>query len=122
MSNSGATRKYSSETLASPAAIRLLANHKIAAVGTTTSQKHMKICIRILAVSSNQIGDAYWQVFAVRVSSVQRPLSRGGAPSHISWEPTLLRMGVNGVIQLPRPTVTPLAMAARIPILHPLSR
>ena len=61
-------------------------------------------------------------MFAVRFSSVQRPLRRAGAPSHISCEPTSLRMGVNGVIQLPRPTVTLLAMAARMPILQPLSR
>ena len=56
---------------------------------------------------------------AVRFSSVQRPLRRAGAPSHISCEPTSLRMGVNGVIQVPRPTVTSLATAARIPILQP---
>src|SRR5215470_6421913 len=121
ISNSGVTRKYSSNRLASPAGIRLLANHKIAAVGSATSQKAIKICTRILAVSNSQIGDAYWQVFAVRLSSVQRPLKRAGAPSHISCEPTLVRMGVNGVIQLPRPIVTLLAMAARIPILHLLS-
>ena len=86
------------------------------------SQKDRKICIRMLRVSSSQIGYAYWQMFAVRFSSVQRPLRRAGAPSHISCEPTSLRMGVNGVIQVPRPTVTLLAMAARIPILQPLSR
>src|SRR5215475_3710527 len=101
--------------------MRPLTDHKIAAVGSTTTQKAMKICMRILAVSNSQIGDAYWQVFAVRLSSVQRPLNRAGAPSHISCGPTLARMGVNGVIQLPRPIVTLLAMAARIPILHPLS-
>ena len=32
----------------------------------------------------------------MRFSSVQRPLRRAGAPSHISCEPTLVRMGVNG--------------------------
>ncbi len=58
----------------------------------------------------------------MRFSSVQRPLRRAGAPSQISCEPTLARMGVNGVIQVPRPTVTLLAMAARVPILQPRSR
>ena len=86
------------------------------------SQKDRKICIRTFRISSSQIGDAYWQAIAVRFSSVQRPLRRAGAPSHISCEPTLVRMGVNGVIHVPRPTVTLLAMAARIPILQPLSR
>ena len=98
------------------------ANHKIAALGTTVSPKDRKICIRTLRVSSNQIGYTYWQVFAVRFSSLQRPLRRAGAPSHISCEPTSLRMGVNGVIQAPGPTATLLAMAARIPTLQPLSR
>src|SRR4051812_20293393 len=98
------------------------ASHKIAEVGTTLSEKNMEICIRMLRVSSSQIGYAYRQAFAVRLSSVQRPLRRAGAPSHISCDPTSLRMGVNGVIQVPRPTVTLLAMAARIPILQPLSR
>src|SRR6476620_411271 len=122
MSDSGVVQKYSSEWPASAVPIRPLVPHTIVAVGTTTSQQDMKICVRIFAVSSTQIGDAYWQVFAARLSSVQRPPRLAGLPSHISWEPTLLRMGVNGVIQLPRPTVTPLAMAARIPILEPLSR
>ena len=62
------------------------------------------------------------QVLAVRFRSTQWPLKRAGAPSHISCSPTSLRMGVNGLIQEPRPTVTSLAMAARIPILQPLSR
>jgi hypothetical protein len=90
--------------------------------GSKLSQKKMKICIRTLSVSSCQIGCLYRQVFAVRLSSVQRPLRRAGAPSHISCEPTSLKIGVNGVIQVPRPTLTLLTMAARIPILQPLSR
>ena len=58
MSDSGVVRKYSSDRLASPAPIRPLVHHAIVAVGTTTSQKDMKICMRILAASSTQIGDA----------------------------------------------------------------
>ncbi len=78
--------------------------------------------MRILSASINQNGRADAQLFAVRFNSVQRPLKRAGAPAHISSEPTLLSMGVNGLIQEPLPTFTPLAMAARIPILQPLLR
>ena len=91
-------------------------------MGAAMRQKERKTCISILSASSSQKGCAYWQALAVRFSSVQRPLKRAGAPSHISCAPTSLRMGVNGVIQVPRPTVTLLATAARIPILQPLSR
>ena len=98
------------------------ASHEIAAAGTTISQKDRKTCIRMLRVSSNQTGYLYRQMLAVRFSSVQRPVRRAGAPSHISCEPTSPRIGVNGVIQAPWPTVTLLAMAARIPILQLLSR
>ena len=52
----------------------------------------------------------YRQLFAVRRNWVQRPANRAGAPSQISSGPTSSRMGVNGVIQLPRPTVTWLAI------------
>ena len=69
-------------------AVKPRANHKIAAVGTTLRQKNKKICIRMLRVSSNQIGCAYRQAPAVRFSSVQRPVRRAGAPSHISCGPT----------------------------------
>jgi hypothetical protein len=46
------------------------ANQEIEAAGTTISHDDRKICIRTLKVSSSQIGQAYWQTFAVRFSSV----------------------------------------------------
>src|SRR5436190_13637898 len=97
-------------------------NQKIAATGRAVSQNVMNICMRTLTVSRIQIGYLYRQAFAVRLSSMQRPVRRAGAPSHISPGPTSLRMGVSGVIQDPLPTVTLLAIPARIPILQPLSR
>src|SRR5688500_5067572 len=104
----------------SPVRMKPLANQTITAMGTALSQKKTNCCITMLTVSSNQIGYAYWHVFAVRFNSMQRPVRRAGAPSQISCEPTLSRIGVNGVIQEPWPTVTLLATAARIPILQPL--
>src|SRR6516162_1746907 len=98
------------------------ANHKIAAVGTTVRQKERMIPIRMLSVSSKHFGYPYRHMLAMRFNSVQRPVRRAGDPSHISCEPTSLRMGVNGVIQAPKPTFTLLATPARIPILQPLSR
>ena len=47
---------------------------------------------------------------------------RAGEPSHISCAPTFARTAVNGVTQVPVPTVTLLMTAARMPILQPRSR
>src|SRR5215213_7383360 len=118
VSNNNINLEGEPEISDSPARMKPRASHMIVAVGTILSQKNMKTCIRILRVSNSHVGDAYRQVFAVRFSSVQRPMRRAGEPSHISCEPTSLRIGVNGVIQVPRPTFTLLAMAARIPILQ----
>src|SRR5262245_5060863 len=121
-SDSGANLKYEPGSSTSSVSMKPRTNHRIAAAGTALRQKNMTICIRMLRVCSNQIGPAYWHIVAVRFSSVQRPLGCAGDPSHISCEPTSLRIGVNGVIQVPRPTVTLWAMAARIPILQPVPR
>src|SRR6516165_12290404 len=94
ISRSGVTLKYSLESSASPAGMRPLRNHEIAAAGATTSQKDKKVCMMMLRASSSQLGAAYRRISAVRLSSVQRPPRRAGAPSHISCEPTLVRMGV----------------------------
>ena len=110
ISCSGVILKYSLRELCFSDGYEGDGDQVTAAVGTTRSQKSRKICIRMLRVSMNQNGYAYRQLLAVRFSSVQRPLNRAGAPSHISSEPTSLRMGVNGVTQVPRPTVTWLAI------------
>src|SRR5687767_441381 len=120
LSDNDVTLKSVPEIKVSSVKMKPLANHTITAIGTALSQKKTNCCITMLTASSNQIGYAYWQVFAVRFNSMQRPVRRAGAPSQISCEPTLLRIGVNGVIQEPWPTVTLLATAARIPILQPL--
>src|SRR4026209_2884920 len=99
--------------------MKLLANHRITAMGTALIQKKTTCCIGRLTGSRTHIGYAYWHLFAVRFNSIQRPLRRAGAPSQISCEPTSLSIAVNGVIQEPWPTVTLLATAARIPILQP---
>src|SRR4029450_1911417 len=121
ISSNGVALKYASDSAVLPAKVNSRTNKKIEEVGTTLSNKKRKICMRTLSVSSNQIGYEYWQMFTVRFSSRHRPVRRAGDPSHISCEPTSLRMGVNGVIQVPRPTATLHVMAACIPILQPLS-
>ena len=122
ISSSGAIMKYSPAKSPSLDGMKVAANHITAAVGTIRSKRSRKICIRILTVSMNHNGYASRQLSAARFSFAKRPTGRAGAPSHISSQPTLLRMGVKGVIQAPRPTVTSLATDARIPILQPLSR
>src|SRR6185503_6530027 len=106
--------KSVSEANVPPLKMKLLANHRITAMGTALIQKKTNCCIRMLRVSSTHIGDVYWHVFAVRFNSMQRPPNRAGAPSQISCEPTSLRTAVRGVIQEPGPTVT-LLTEARIP-------
>src|SRR5262245_371093 len=122
ISDSGVILKYEPGNSMSSTRKKPRVHHRIAAAGTTSRQKDVMICMRMLTLSSSQIGAAYRQIAAGRLSFAQRPLSRAGAPSHISCGPTSLRMGVNGVIQLPRPTVTFSAMAARIPILQSVPR
>ena len=122
ISYSGVTLKKLLDTSASATGVKSRANHRIMAAGTTLIMQNTPICMKTLQVSKNQIGRVSRQALAVRRSSVQRPIRRAGAPSQISCVPTSRRMGVNGVIQLPRPTLTLLATAARIPILQPLSR
>ena len=117
-----ATSKYPLARSASPTKMKVAAHHETAAAGRTRRQNSRTTCMRMLSASRSQNGNTYWQLLAVRFSSVQRPPNRAGAPCHISSGPTSLRTGVKGVIQLPRPTVTSLATPAPTQILQPLSR
>src|SRR5262245_26836104 len=84
ISDSGVILKYEQENSMSSTRMKPPAHHRIAAAGTTSRQKDAMICKRMLRLSSSQIGAAYRQIVAGRLSFVQRPLSRAGAPSHIS--------------------------------------
>ena len=79
--------------------------------------------MRMLRVSSSQIGHAYWQAIAVRLSSVQRPREARGSPF-----PHLLRAHAGedgGERSDPRAAADRHIVGdgkPRIPILQPLSR
>src|SRR5262245_30260454 len=71
ISDSGVILKYEPGNSRSSTRKKPRAHHRIAAAGTTSRQKDAMICMRMLRLSSSQIGAAYRQTVAVRLSFVQ---------------------------------------------------
>src|SRR5262245_7161515 len=70
-SNSGVMLKYEPGSSMSSMSRKPRAHHRIATAGKTSRQKDVTICMRMLRLSSSQIGAAYRQTVAVRLSFVQ---------------------------------------------------
>src|SRR5215475_3530311 len=71
ISDNGVTLKYEPGISMSSTSTKPRANHKIAAAGTMSRQKDATICMRMLRLSSSQIGAAHRQTVAGRLSFVQ---------------------------------------------------
>src|SRR5262245_25481356 len=70
-SKSGVILKYEPGNSMPSTSMKPRAHHTIATAGTTSRQKDVTICIRMLRLSSSQIGAAYRQTAAGRLSFVQ---------------------------------------------------
>src|SRR5215475_14785305 len=71
ISNNGVMLKYEPGNSMSSTSKKPRAHHRIATAGTAPRQKDAMICRRMLRLSSSQIGLAYRQMVAVRLSVVQ---------------------------------------------------